>query len=39
MNLSNENITIDKINDDNFINYEKKLDNLEILFNKIENDN
>ena len=39
MNLSGENITIDKINDDNFINYEKKLDNLEILFNKIENDN
>ena len=39
MSLSNENITIDKINDDNFINYEKKLDNLEILFNKIENDN
>ena len=39
MNLSNENITIDKINDDNFINYEKKLDNFEILFNKIENDN
>jgi len=39
MNLSNENITIDKIDDDNFINYEKKLDNLEILFNKIENDN
>jgi methionyl-tRNA synthetase len=39
MNLSNENITIDKINDDNFINYENNLDNLEILFNKIENDN
>ena len=39
MSLPNENITIDKINDDNFINYEKKLDNLEILFNKIENDN
>ena len=39
MNLSNENITIDKINDDNSINYEKELGNLEILFNKIENDN
>ena len=39
MNLSKENISIDKINDDNFIDYEKELDNLEILFNKIENDN
>ena len=39
MNLSKENISIDKINDDNFINYEKELDNLNILFNKIENDN
>jgi methionyl-tRNA synthetase len=39
MNLSGENITIDKINDDNSINYEKELGNLEILFNKIENDN
>jgi len=39
MNISGEKITIDKINDDNFINYEKELDNLEILFNKIENDN
>ena len=34
-----ENISIDKINDDNFIDYKKELDNLEILFNKIENDN
>jgi methionyl-tRNA synthetase len=39
MNLSAENISIDKINDDNFFNYEKELNNLEILFNKIENDN
>jgi methionyl-tRNA synthetase len=39
MNLSKENISIDKINDDNSIDYEKELDNLEILFNKIENDN
>ena len=39
MNLSTENISIDKINDDNFFNYEKELNNLEILFNKIENDN
>ena len=39
MNLSTENISIDKINDDNFFNYERELNNLEILFNKIENDN
>ena len=39
MNLSTENISIDKINDDNFFNFEKELNNLEILFNKIENDN
>ena len=30
---------IDKINDDNCLNHDKELDNLEILFNKIENDN
>ena len=39
MNFSDENIKIDKINDDNFINHDKELGNLEILFNKIENDN
>jgi len=39
MNVSTENISIDKINDDNFFNFEKELNNLEILFNKIENDN
>ena len=39
MNFSGENIKIDKINDDNFLNHDKELDNLEILFNKIENDN
>ena len=39
MNPANENISIDKINDDNFINYENELDKLEILFDKIENDN
>ena len=39
MNPANENLSIDKINDDNFINYENELDKLEILFNKIENDN
>ena len=39
MNFSSENIKINKINDDNFLNHDKELDNLEILFNKIENDN
>ena len=39
MNPANENLSIDKINDDNFINYENELDKLEILFDKIENDN
>ena len=39
MNFPSENIKIDKINDDNFLNHDKELDNLEILFNKIENDN
>ena len=39
LNFSNENIKIDKINDDNCLNHDKELDNLEILFNKIENDN
>ena len=39
MNISNKKISIDKINDDNYLDHEKELDNLEILFNKIENDN
>ena len=39
MNFSSKNIKIDKINDDNYLNHDKELDNLEILFNKIENDN
>ena len=39
MNYSNKNIKIDKINEDNLLNHDKQLDNLEILFNKIENDN
>ena len=39
MNFSSEDIKIDKINDDNCLNHDKELDNLEILFNKIENDN
>ena len=37
--FSSENIKIDKINDDSCLNHDKELDNLEILFNKIENDN
>ena len=36
MNFPSENIKIDKINDDKFLNHDKELDNLEILFNKIE---
>ena len=39
INISTENISIDKINDDNILNNEKELGNLEILFTKIEDDN
>ena len=39
INFSSKDIKIDKINDDNCLNHDKELDNLEILFNKIENDN
>ena len=39
INFSSEDIKIHKINDDNCLNHDKELDNLEILFNKIENDN
>ncbi len=39
MNISIENISISKINDMNSLNHEKELNNLEILFNKIEDDN
>ena len=39
INISNENISIDKIKDDNTLNNEKEIGELEILFNKIENDN
>ena len=39
INFSSENIKIDKIYDDYCLNHDKELDNLEILFNKIENDN
>ena len=39
INISNENIKIDEINNDKTLNHEKELGELEILFNKIENDN
>ncbi len=39
INFSSNDIKIDKINDDNCLNHDKEIDNLEILFNKIENDN
>ena len=39
INISNENIKIDKIKDENILNNKKELGNLEILFNKIEDDN
>ena len=39
MNISSENISVDKINDMNILNYDKELNNLEILFTKIEDDN
>ena len=39
INISTENISIDKIKDDNILNYEKEIGNLEILFTKIEDDN
>ena len=39
MNFSSENVKINKINDDNYLNHDKEIDNLEILFNKIDNDN
>ena len=39
MNISNENINVAKINDINILNHDKELNNLEILFTKIENDN
>ena len=38
INLSEEDISIDKINDNNILNYKKELGNLDILFNKIEDD-
>ena len=39
MNISKKDISIDKINDMNNLNYDKELNNLEILFTKIEDDN
>ena len=39
INLSVQNISIDKINDEQILNNKKELGNLEILFTKIEDDN
>ena len=39
MNISIDNISVDKIIDMNILNHDKELNNLEILFTKIENDN
>ncbi len=39
MNISKEDITLDKINDMDSLNHVKEIDNLEILFSKVENDN
>ncbi len=39
INMPRENISIDKIKDNNVLNYKKELGSLEILFNKIEDDN
>ena len=39
INISTENISIDKIKYDNILNNEKEIGNLEILFTKIDDDN
>ena len=39
MNISNQNIRLDIIKDENIFNHNKELNNLEILFTKIEDDN
>ena len=39
MNISNHDINIEKIKDQNIFNFDKELNNLEILFTKIEDDN
>ena len=39
INITTENISIDKIKDNNILNNEKEIGNIEILFTKIEDDN
>ena len=39
MNIPNQNINLDKIKDENLFDHDKELNNLEILFTKIEDDN
>ena len=39
INISDQNISIDKIRDDNILDHKKEIGNLEILFTKIEDDN
>ena len=39
INISTENISIDKIKDDNILNNEKEIGNFFLLFTKIEDDN
>mgnify|MGYP001406620612 FL=1 len=39
INITTENISIDKIKDNNILNNKKEIGNLEILFTKIEDDN
>ena len=39
INISVENISLDKIKDSNILNTKKEIGNLEILFTKIEDDN
>ena len=39
MNISNQDINLDKIKDENIFDHDKELNNLEILFTKIEDDN
>ena len=39
INISNENISIDKIRDDNILDHKKEIGSSKILFTKIEDDN
>ena len=39
INISTENLSIDKIKNEKILNIEKEIGNLEILFTKIEDDN